>query len=339
MAAEVAHPHRGSSTVGHAGGARPQAQVQVLEEEEVRAGRTARGAGASPCARPSRRRSPSRPCAGARRGRARRASRSARGRSGGCTSAGISAPTVPGSGWAERWTDPSGFERAAGRAGARGRGDARDERGERRRRQLAVGVQQHGDVVPRPLDPGVVRGAEAGVRAELEDSAPAARASAGAVVRGRRVHDDSCGRGAGRASEASSAGSGPRGVVGDDDDREGRGRPRHRDPPRCAVRRPPPQRRTRPSRGLRPAQRRDRARPRRRASRARSAGSPATRQQRVGEAGRVARPHVERAVAEHLAQDRQVADDRPGVPAAIASTGGSPKPSSHDGSTSASAPA
>ena len=54
---------------------------------------------------------------------------------------------------------PTGARPAAARAASRG---------ERPVEQLAVRVEQHGDGMPRPLDAGVVGGAEAGVGAELD---------------------------------------------------------------------------------------------------------------------------------------------------------------------------
>ena len=156
-----------------------------------------------------------------------RRSRSARGSSGGCSAAPASAPTVPGSGCAERCTLPSAFS-SRGACSARGWERAsRGERGERAVEQLAVRVEQDADVVARQLDAGVAgRRRSPGCPAAATTSAPHAAASAGAAVARAGVDRHELRprgeAGVDRAQQHRQLGGG---VVQHDDDREGHGAP------------------------------------------------------------------------------------------------------------------
>ncbi len=295
VAAEVADA---DPRVEHGRGSRPRGRAGTgpcPRRTGTGAGRTARGGGGRRSAPRGTPRSPSRRSAAARRGRARRSSRSGVGSSGGWTSAGSSAPTVPGSGCAERCTEPSGFSSRGthSRPSAARAASAR----ERAVEQLAVRVEQHGHGMPRPLDAGVVGRAEARVAAELDDlrAAGAWRAPARRRTSRCRRRSAAAARAARRAS-ASSAGSGPA--------ESWRTTTIEKlTPP------PPPARRasaarSRPSSAARSAPGPPRAAARGAPGRPASASSASAR--RLGVAGR----HVQRPVAEHLAEHRQVADDR-----------------------------
>ena len=107
VAAGVADAQLGMEHGGAARRARPQAEVHVLREQMGRRVERAELAAARPSCRRGTRRSPSRRCASPPRGRARADRARTRGSSGACSGAASSAPIVPGSGCAERWTRPS----------------------------------------------------------------------------------------------------------------------------------------------------------------------------------------------------------------------------------------
>ena len=170
-------------------------------------------------------------------------------------------------------------------------------RGQRVVEQLAVRVEQHGDVMARTLDARVVGGAEAGVGAELDDLRARRPRERRAVVGRGGVDDDQLRRPGRRASDRSRAGSGPaESCSTTTSENVTPPPPRSTARVRRAVSRPA--RAARWPRGPRPAAARAApGRPRRASSAAASAAASPGR-------------HVERAVAEHLAEHGQVADDR-----------------------------
>jgi hypothetical protein len=66
----------------------------------------------------------------------------------------------------------------------------RCERCQRAVEQLAVGIQQHRDAVPRPLEPGVAGRAEAGVAGQRDHLGAALRGQVRPAVAGAAVDGD-----------------------------------------------------------------------------------------------------------------------------------------------------
>jgi len=121
---------------------------------------------------------------------------------------------------------PVGVQQPRRVQGARVRAGDRRERGERAVDQLAVGVEQHGHVVPRPLDSGVARGAEPRVVAPFHDLGAPGRGTVGAAVGRARVdHDELRPLAHVRVDRAQQRRELGGGVVQHDDDREGHGAP------------------------------------------------------------------------------------------------------------------
>ena len=134
-------------------------------------------------------------------------SSSGSGRIGGCTTAGSSAPTVPGSGYAERWSEPSGLSSRgthspppAARAASRASEPSSSSQSGLRRTVTGCSARS---------TPTLLAAPNPGLSPSSTTSAPAARASAGPSSDDAVSTTISCGGEGSRPSEASSAGSGP----------------------------------------------------------------------------------------------------------------------------------
>ena len=211
-----------------------------------------------------------------------------------------------------RAQQPRDEQRVRGRA-------RRGERAERAVEQLAIGVEEHGHVVRGVLEAGVVRRPEPEVSFEHDRLRPVRAGDRGALVARAAVDDDDLRR---RAEVALDRGQQrrevARRVVDDDDDGEAhRARPRRG---RRASRAP-----TAPSRSAR--------RPARRGGQARRAAPRRSRRAGAPRPAPSASPGATRsAPSPSVSANTGRSLTTLGVPSAAASTGGRPKPSSHEGS-------
>ena len=175
-------------------------------------------------------------------------------------------------------------------------GRARGEQGERAVEQLAVRVEEDGDGMLRPLDAHVVGRPEPRVVPELDDLGPGRPRERRALVGRRGVHDDQLRRGGEPPERGEQRRERPGRVVEHDDDGE-RGHAASASTAR--VRRAV-------SAQVSGAILAWPAASRRRAERR----VALEREQRVGERPGVPGRHVQRALAQHLAEHREVGDDR-----------------------------
>ena len=161
-------PHRRVEDGRHAGGAGSQAQVHVLIKQELAGIERAEPPQGRRAGHQAGRRRPSRRCAGGARATApTRSAHGARAASGGCTRAGTNAPSVPGSGCAERSGAPGGVERGAAPTARRAPRPPAARRASPSSSSSQSGLSSAGDGMAGAREPGVVRRAEAGVVGEL----------------------------------------------------------------------------------------------------------------------------------------------------------------------------